>query len=268
MKEMRNLPQDEEEKNDLGILAISAQNLTKKNKLEIEKDQIYNKKRSSSSSSKFPNNFVPKLKPIKANICPSPINLNKKSNPLPAEKQNLVFSTESLDSQNKFNLNPINYICTTKKIIKKSIKFLNIEEETHAISDHEDNSKQIIILTDSDTSQSEEDEKNKKIKKRNIKMMREQMKKIKNNFIINDNLNDDFKIENTFRGHILFPYDNIGRRTTNFHNISKKKRLIESPLKKIKYRPKSLNNKQRYVPTILGYLENSSSRNSLNSNEK
>ena len=67
----------------------------------------------------------------------------------------------------------------------------------------------------------------------------------------------------------------MGKRFNNFKNINQpnlintiKKKKILNPLKKIKYRTKSFNIKQRYVSTILGFLEENSSTNSLNSNGK
>ena len=70
----------------------------KNNTLSLEEDKKGYRKRSSSLSLKFPKNFVPKLKPIKANICPSPINLDPKAPDSPEK-----FSLE----QNEINLKPI-----------------------------------------------------------------------------------------------------------------------------------------------------------------
>ena len=43
---------------------------------------------------------------------------------------------------------------------------------------------------------------------------------------------------------------------------------LKDKIREIKYRTKSFNIKQRYVPTILGFLEKNNSANSLNSTGK
>ena len=69
---------------------------------------------------------------------------------------------------------------------------------------------------------------------------------------------DDSNIGSNFR---LYQSSNIClNKRINKNNIDK--------IRSIKYRTKSFNIKQRYVPTILGFLEKNNSANSLNSTEK
>jgi hypothetical protein len=226
---------------------------------------------------KIPKNFVPKLKPIQTIICPSPINLNQKAPIAPVpEIQSNTISTASFDSQNDLNLKPIRCIYSRKKKQKKSFKFLNIEEEVYALSDKEDTSKNIYkIYSESDTSKSEDEDKDNNItnyKKidilNNINLMREKMTKIKRNSKYNnDNLFDDSNIDNHYLVKSLGQYKNL----CHPKNIIKERKNHNMNLKRLrsmKIRTKSFNIKQRYVPTILGFLEKSSSANSLNSNDK
>ena len=238
---------------------------------EEEKRNSFRKRSSSMSLFSIPQNFVPKLKPIKTIICPSPINLNQKSTlPAPPEIQNTTISTSSFDSQNDLNLKPIKFICSKNKNQKKFSKIINIEEEAYAMSDYEDNAKNTQNQeSESDTSKSDEEKDNNKINfnkinfNNNINLMREKMKKIKNNFISNENLFDDSNIGEKR----LSIYKDLYQ--PNFINKDRKnKNMILNPLKKIKYRTKSFNIRQRYVPTILGFLEKSKSTHSLNSNGK
>ena len=251
----------------------------KKNKLSLEggeeeKRLKYRKRSSSMTLMKIPKNFVPKLKPIKTIICPSPINLNQKAPiaPIP-EIQSTTISTASFDSQNDLNQKQIKYIYSRKRKPKKSFKFLNIEEETYAMSDKEDNSKNICkIYSDSDTSKSEEEDNNitnyKKINiLNNINLMREKMTKIKRNSIYNDNLFDDSNIDNHYLVKNLGQYKNICH-PKDIIKVRKNHNMNFNRLRSMKIRTKSFSIKQRYVPTILGFLEKSSSANSLNSNDK
>ena len=244
------------------------------NNLSIEENKDSLKKRSSSMLN-LSINFVPKLKPIKANIDPSPINLNQKYPPMIVpEMQNTTISTSSFDSQNESNLKSIKYIYSRRYHPKKSFKFLNIEEETYAISDCENTSKKgLIIYSDSDSSKGDdESDNNNNLNKynkiddffNNIKIMRKKMAKIRKSFN-NQNLLDDSNIDNHFVGKRFNHFKNINQ--DNLINIIKKKKLL-NPLKKIKYRTKSFSIEQRYVSTILGFLEKNSRTNSLNSNGK
>ena len=271
--------ESEEELMDTLNLHSSVKFFINKNKLSLEggeeeKRMKYRKRSSSMSLLKIPKNFVPKLKPIQTIICPSPINLNQKAPIVPVpEIQLTTISTASFDSQNDLNLKPIRCIYSRKKKQKRSFNFLNIEEETYAMSDNEDNSKNIYNLySDSDTSKSEEEDNNitnyKKINfLNNINLMREKMTKIKRNSKYNDNLFDDSNIDNHYLVKNLGQYKNlchpkniIKERKNHYMNLNR--------LRSMKIRRKSFNIKQRYVPTILGFLEKSSSANSLNSNDK
>ncbi len=271
--------ESEEELMDTLNLHSSVNFFTNKNKLSLEggeeeKRLKYRKRSSSMSLLKIPKNFVPKLKPIQTIICPSPINLNQKAPIVPVpEIQRTTISTASFDSQNDLNLKPIRCIYSRKKKQKKSFKFLNIEEETYAISDNEDNSKNIYKLySDSDTSKSEEEDNNltnyKKINfLNNINLMREKMTKIKRNSKYNDNLFDDSNIDNHYLVKSLGQYKNLCH-PKNIIKERKNHNMNLNRLRSMKIRTKSFNIKQRYVPTILGFLEKSSSANSLNSNDK
>ena len=131
--------------------------------ISLEEEQCY-RKRSSSMSINPLLDFVPKLKPIKTIICPSPIKLNQKSPQETPDKINTKISPSSYEN-NDLNLKPIKFIFSRKrKKPRKSNKIINIEEETHeteAISDCEDKSKKVyLIYTDSDTSNSNTEENN------------------------------------------------------------------------------------------------------------
>lgn len=237
----------------------------KKKDLTFEEDDNCNIKRCSSMSLNLPKNFVPKLKPIKTIICPSPINLNQPSIP---EKINTKVSGISNERQEDLNLKPIKlkFIFSRKRNKKKSNKILNIEEETHeteAISDCEDKSKKVtIIFTDSDTSNSNEEDNSKNNKfdfLKNINFMREKMIYIRKNSLYNDNIYDDSSIGNTLKNIYQQKFITKLRRNKN---------MFLKPLKSIKYRTKSFNYKQTHVSTILGFLEKNNSSNSVNSNGK
>lgn len=90
----------------------------------------------------FPKNFVPKLKPVKTDIYPSPINLN--NSPLPKEISEIheatVSITELSDSRKDTNIKRLNFRNYHRKI-RNSSKNINIEEQMRAKSNCEDNSK-------------------------------------------------------------------------------------------------------------------------------
>lgn len=251
----------------------SSGNIFRNNIKSIEKENSRFRKRSSSMLLKLNNNYVPKLKPVKAVICPSPYILNQKSPPkAQPEIHNTTVSTASFDSTNEHNLKPIKYIYRRKKP-KISFKFLNIEEEAYAISDCEENSKKAQILSDSDSSKSEEEiGKNNKyiINKKyyqNINIMRKKMEKIRKSFIYNENLFDDSEINNRSVGKRFEQFKNIEKKSF-ISTIRKNRNFIINPLKKIKYRTKSFHIQPKFVPTILGFLEKNNSANSLNSSGK
>jgi hypothetical protein len=262
-------------------LLHSSVNVFRTNKnLSIGQERQSIKKRSSSML--LSKNFVPKLKPIKAIITPSPINLNQKPpGPVP-ELQKKTISTESIDSQDDSNLKSIKYIYSRRNQ-KQSSKINNIEEETNEVSDLENNiKKNPKIHSDLDLLKSEDDEfdnnknknKNKLNKKKfenfleNINIIRKNMSKIKKKFISNkDNLYDDSNIDNNFvRKRLNHFKDNEQENYIN--KIRKKKFLNLSFIKKIKYRTKSFNIKQRNVSTIIDFLEKKNRNNSLNPNKK
>ena len=248
----------------------------KKNDLSFEEEKKCYRKRSSSMSLNLPKNFVPKLKPVKTIICPSPINLNQKSPPKIQEiknNNNLLYISSS-NPQEDLNVKPIKYIYSRKRNLRKSSKILNIEEETHeteAKSDCEDKPRKIIVDSDSESSKSDSEkvEKNNKIDLlKNINILRERMIIIRQNSFCNDNIYDDSSISNNkYAQKRLYPYKNIYQQKF-IDKFKKSKNMNLNPLKSIKYRTKSFNIKKRYVTTILGFLEKNNSTNSLNSNGK
>ena len=171
-----------------------------------------------------------------------------------------------------FNLKPIKYIYSRKSLKKKSAKILKIEEETHeteAISDIEDKSQKVTLFgTDSDSSKSDfEDKSFGKGKKndilKNINAIREKLILIRKNSIYRENIIDDLNIGKS--NAIKRKIQNKGIYQQKFiDKIRNNKNLNLNPLNSDKYRPKSFNIKQKYVPTILGFLEKNSSNNSLN----
>ena len=248
-------------------------NIFHKNKnISFEEDQFY-RKRSSSMSINPLLNIVPKLKPIKTIICPSPIKLNQKSPQETPDKINTKISPSSYENKNDLNLKPIKFKFSRKrKQPRKSNKIMNIEEENHeteAISDCEDKSKKVyLIYTDSDTSNSntEENNSNNKIDiLKNINFIREKMMIIRKNYVFHENIYDDSSISNNYTKKRLYQNRNIYQQKV-INKIRKKNNMISNP--SIKYRTKSFNIKQRYVSTILGFLERKNSTNSLNSNGK
>ena len=280
---MDNQSSDEEE---LKVKSIRSSGIFHRNnnKFSIEDENTNQiRKRSSSMSLNLPKDFVPKLKPIQTIICPSPINLNQKFPPSnPSNNENIKNENLSVNPQKNLNLKPIKFVYYRKRKKKRSTRIMNIEEETHeteAISDCEDKSKKIYIkCSDSDSSKSEEEKEENdetKIKRnnnkidimKNIKFIREKMISIKKNSLYNENIFDDSNIGNNYVNKRFHQYKNIYQQ--NFINKFKRnKNKILNPLKPIKYRTKSFNIKQRYVSTILGFLEKNNSSNSLNSNGK
>lgn len=266
---MEDHPSDEEEKIEVKKFHCSVNFFHKKNKLSIEEDnkKIY-RKRSSSISLNASKNYAPKIKPRKTVLCPSPIKLYEKDTyGFPPEIQNTTISTLSLDSQNDFSLKSINKINYKKKKPQKPFNVLNIEEEIYSISDYGDNSKKAPSCSDSETSDSFEDkiDNNKNNNKisimDNINLVRDKMAKIKRKIFSNDNLYDDLDIKNCFAGKSVNKYNILSK-------IRKNKTLISKPFKMIKYKTKSFSIQQRYVSTILGFLEKIKSTNSLNLNGK
>lgn len=257
---MNNPSSEEDEYNDKPLR--SSVNFCHKSRLfSFEEDKKEYRKRSSSMSLNMPKDFVPKLKPVQTVICPSPINLNQKSPPsIPEKIENLGTSLSKFYPPKDVNLKPIKCIYLKRRNKKRSSKI--IEEETHeteAISDCEDKPKKFnYIFSDSDDSiNGDQDDLNKR-KIKNLKILREKMMLIRKNSLYNENIFDDSNIGKNLR---LYQSSNIYQeKRINNNNIDK--------LRSIKYRTKSFSIKQRYVPTILGFLEKNNSANSLNSTEK
>ena len=238
-----------------------------KNNLLMKLDPKNNKKRSSSASINFPKNFVPKLKPIKAKICPSPIILNEKPPPNAfPEVQNITTSTSSFDSKKEFK--------TIRIKMRKSIKLIN--EKVYSKSDCENMEKnKKNYFNDSDSSKSGEvvDKnnnnniniklKNKNRKKNNINKMRLRMTSIRKNFIKKNNVFDDSNLGKNFKEKTYQIFKNIQSNFIDKFENNKIKNLYS--LDSIRYRNKSHHVRKNYIPTILGFLERKKSSISLNS---
>ena len=247
----------------------SINHLIRTNNLSFsEENDLSLRNRSCSMSINYPKNFVPKLKPIKTVLCPSPINLTQNSSII--EAQNTSSSTFN-ESQKDINLMSSKYLYSSKAK-KKSFKIMNIEEETReceAMSDNEDKSKKINILySDSDASENDDGGGESSSERggvvggivHNIKIIRQKMMRIRKNSVYNESMIDDSNIDSGLR---------LSRYKCAQRFIDKIKNMHLNPIEITnKYRTKSFSAKQDYVSTILGFLERSHSSLSLNSNEK
>ena len=270
---MDNYSSDEEEL-EMKNFHRSVNCFNRKNPLSLEDDKRNYRKRISLN---LPKNFVPKLKPIKTIICPSPIDLNDQSPPPISDKNfnNDQFLTSSTETKKIFNIKPIKFNQPKKRNKKKSSKILSVEEETHeteAISDYEDKPKKVKLIdfdSDSSDNENEENENFKCNKKKdiliNINVIREKMMIIRKNSIKNEY--DDSNIGNNYASKKLNQRRSIYQQKCTDEE-RKNKNMSENTLNSIKNRTRSFNVKQRYVSTILGFLEKSKSTISLNSNEK
>ena len=86
-----NTKSSEEEEVEMGRFYSSINYFQKKKPLSFEENKKGYLKRSSSMSLNMPKIYAPKIKPIKANICPSPINLNRKVSPSPKSNNISIF---------------------------------------------------------------------------------------------------------------------------------------------------------------------------------
>ena len=255
-------------------LQNSINHLIRTNNLSFsEENDLSLRNRSCSMSINFPKNFVPKLKPIKTVLCPSPINLMQNSQI--TEVQNTSSSSFN-ESQKDINLKQSKYLYSNKAK-KKSLKIMNIEEETReceAMSDNEDKSKKVNILySDSDASDNDDGGGESSSERggmvggivHNIKIIRQKMMRIRKNSVCNESMIDDSNIDSGLR---LSRYKYISSQRF-IDKIKKIKNMYLNPIEiSNKYRTKSFSAKQDYVSTILGFLERSHSSLSLNSNEK
>ena len=221
-----------------------------------------NKKRSSSASTNLTKNFVPKLKPIKAKICPSPIILNEKSPPkITQEIQNTTMSTSSFDSKHEFK--------KIRIIMKKSIKLIN--EKVYSFSDCEDMDKKQKNDLDSDSSKNGEDSDKNVIKLRSnnkktinaINKMRIRMSYIRKNSIKDKNVLDDSSLRKDLKEKTNIILKRIRNSFVNEIRTNKHRDLYS--INSAKNRNRSHNTRTNYIPTILGFLERNKSSFSLNS---
>ena len=273
----KNLFNKEEEQKLERTMMHSSVNIFKKRNTMILKEEAKNiLKRSSSVLLTIPSNFVPKLKPIQDNICPSPIILDQKCPPELPENNEI----EKMDLFPPFNLHvnekPIKTIYS-KKTILKNVKIINIEEENHeteAISDGEDRSLKITLFnssSSSDNSKNLENNDEEKFQKeinllKNIKTIREKMTIIRK-YSIRENVLDDSNIDNSYTKSKFSENKNIYQQKF-ISKVRKNKNMYDNPLKFNKNRTKSIEIQPRYVSTILGFLEKNKSSNSFKSNDK
>ena len=99
---------------------------------------------------------------------------------------------------------------------------------------------------------------------KNINIFREKMNIIKTNSIFNEYIYDDSEIDKIFSKKRLYKDKNMYQQD----KIRRNKEMNINPLRSLNGRTRSFRIQQRYVPTILGFLEKNHSTNSLNSNGK
>jgi len=209
------------------------------NKINTVNEDI--RKRSATLANPLLNKFIPKLKPVDTDLCPSPINL--------------VTNEEK-------KLNDDFILQKNKKSSKKlSVQFNKIQEELYeninSSGDEKFNEDTSPIYSQSSDNESKGDqilgEKSKKIKdnKNNINLTRKKMKKIKSEIKLNK-FNDDSSIsESSNRKN--FDEDLLSRNTGNYMNKFKIEKIKEC----LHYRNKSISFKDlpNFRPPILGFLE-------------
>ena len=220
--------------------------------------------RRSASAPYLRQDFVPKLKPIKEKLCPSPIILNEKQPPINIinqEMQNTTLSTSSFDSKNE--------IKKIKIKLRKSSKDIN--EKVHPTSDYEDLDKKGKNGYESDSSKSgeENDKNNIKVKnKKKNKINAIDKMRIKMTFIKNISLNHPIAIDDSSLGKKFkekacqifksFKISLVNEFRENEHHY----------LYPLRYRNKSHDTRANSFPSILGFLQRKKSNLSLNSKGK
>ena len=211
------------------------------NKINSVNEDI--RKRSATIANPLLTKFIPKLKPIDTELCPSPINL---------------VANEEKELNDNFILQK------NKKSSKKlSVQFNKIQEELYENINssgdekyNEDESPLYSQLSDNESKSGQIlEEKNKNINnnknKNNINHIRKKMKKIRSEIKLNK-FNDDSAISDN-SNRINFDEDLISRNTRNY----KSQLQIEKIKECLHYRNKSISFKDmtNFRPPILGFLE-------------
>jgi len=215
------------------------------------------KKRISSGQLRIPQEFVPKIKPINADIEPSPINMSLKS----SKASNLAKEGTEI-----FNMNIIKKknIYIIPNLYKKK-KLEPISTEIDYISENEENVIKIsLISSNSDSADEQENiKKNPNNSKNNVFNTRIKLKKIKENFLNKTHILDDSNIEEEKRKDICCGSQKL--------SLKKRKNKFLKNLDEItitKCRTKSVVYKPKYVTTILGFLQRNKSEQNLMKKDK
>ena len=199
------------------------------------------RKRSATLANPLLTKFIPKLKPIDTELCPSPINLVTNED----KKVNDNFILEKNKKSSK----------------KLSVQFNKIQEELYeninSSGDEKFNEDEFPIYSQLSDNESKSDqimkEKKKNINndKNNINTIRKKMKKIRSEIKLNKFNDDSIISDNSNRKN--FEEDFISRHTRNYKSNLQIEKIKES----LHYRNKSISFKDmpKFGPPILGFLE-------------
>ena len=207
------------------------------NKINTVNEDI--RKRSATIANPLLTKFIPKLKPVDTELCPSPINL-------------------VTNEEKKLNDNFI--LRRSRKSSKKlSVQFNKIQEELYeniiSSGDEKFNEDSSPIYSQSSDNEKISEEKKKNIKKdkdkNNINNIRKKMKKIRSEIKLNK-FNDDSTISDS-SNRKNFEEDLISGNTENYMDKLKIEKIKEC----LHYRNKSISFKDmpNFRPPILGFLE-------------
>ena len=202
------------------------------NKINSVNEDI--RKRSATLANPLLTKFIPKLKPVESQLCPSPINL-------------------VANEENKLNDNFI--LQKNKKSSKKlSVQFNKIQEELYeninSSGDEKFNEDESPLYSQPSDNESKSDQIINN-NKNNINHIRKKMKKIRSEIKLNK-FNDDSTISDN-SNRINFDEDLISRNTRNY----KSQLQIEKIKECLHYRNNSISFKDmtNFRPPILGFLE-------------
>lgn len=202
------------------------------NKINTVNEEI--RKRSATLANPLLTKFIPKLKPVESQLCPSPINL-------------------VANEENKLNDNFI--LQKNKKSSKKlSVQFNKIQEELYeninSSGDEKFNEDESPLYSQPSDNESKSDQIINN-NKNNINHIRKKMKKIRSEIKLNK-FNDDSTISDN-SNRINFDEDLISRNTRNY----KSQLQIEKIKECLHYRNNSISFKDmtNFRPPILGFLE-------------
>ena len=202
------------------------------NKINTVNEEV--RKRSATLANPLLTKFIPKLKPVESQLCPSPINL-------------------VANEENKLNDNFI--LQKNKKSSKKlSVQFNKIQEELYeninSSGDEKFNEDESPLYSQPSDNESKSDQIINN-NKNNINHIRKKMKKIRSEIKLNK-FNDDSTISDN-SNRINFDEDLISRNTRNY----KSQLQIEKIKECLHYRNNSISFKDmtNFRPPILGFLE-------------